>query len=172
MDLLWNSASLRLSCAVAFSRCAWATLRFAWAWVRLLRGMRGSILARSVPLLTSSPVWTGISRISPEAFDFTLSVRIGWIAPEAVAVTTMSRRATGTSEYGGAVSTLWQAAAPPTHPGGGPLGRLRPAPAPRPAEPGGASFVAGFAPPESASAASWAFGKPPAPVRRSRRGAG
>src|SRR5207253_6774676 len=111
MDLLWNSASLRLSCAVAFSRCAWATLRFAWAWVRLLRGMRGSILARSVPLLTSSPVWTGISRISPEAFDFTLSVRIGWIAPEAVAVTTMSRRATGTSEYGGAVSTLWQAAA-------------------------------------------------------------
>src|SRR2546429_6745802 len=102
MDLLWNSASLRLSCAVAFSRCAWATLRFAWAWVRLLRGMRGSILARSVPLLTSSPVWTGISRISPEAFDFTLSVRIGWIAPEAVAVTTMSRRATGTSEYGGA----------------------------------------------------------------------
>src|SRR2546430_7946798 len=84
MDLLWNSASLRLSCAVAFSRCAWATLRFAWAWVRLLRGMRGSILARSVPLLTSSPVWTGISRISPEAFDFTLSVRIGWIAPEAV----------------------------------------------------------------------------------------
>src|SRR2546430_864288 len=113
MDLLWNSASLRLSCAVAFSRCAWATLRFAWAWVRLLRGMRGSILARSVPLLTSSPVWTGISRISPEAFDFTLSVRIGWIAPEAVAVTTMSRRATGTSEYGGPVPTLWQAAPPP-----------------------------------------------------------
>src|SRR2546421_6485483 len=27
-------------------------------------------------------------------------------------VTTMSRRATGTSEYGGAVSTLWQAATP------------------------------------------------------------
>src|SRR5256885_7632377 len=113
MDLLWNSASLRLSCAVAFSRCAWATLRFAWAWVRLLRGMRGSILARSVPLLTSSPVWTGISRISPEAFDFTLSVRIGWIAPEAVAVTKLSRRATGTNQDRGAVPPLWQARAPP-----------------------------------------------------------
>src|SRR5437879_11819764 len=114
MVLLWNSASLRLSCAVAFSRCAWATLRFAWAWVRLLRGMRGSILARSVPLLTSSPVWTGISRISPEAFDFTLSVRIGWIAPEAVPVTTMPRRATGIREYAGADSTLWQEAPPAT----------------------------------------------------------
>src|SRR2546422_6627046 len=95
MDLLWYSASLRLSCAVAFSSCASATLRFAWAWVRLFCGMRGSIFARSVPFLTSSPVWTGISRISPEAFDFTLSVRMGWITPDAVAVTTMSRRATG-----------------------------------------------------------------------------
>ena len=74
--------------------------------------MRGSIFARSVPFLTSSPVWTGISRISPEAFDFTLSVRMGWITPDAVAVTTMSRRATGIREYGGADSTLWQAAPP------------------------------------------------------------
>src|SRR2546429_7555496 len=137
MDLLWNSASLRLSCAVAFSRCAWATLRFAWAWVRLLRGMRGSILARSVPLLTSSPVWTGISRISPEAFDFTLSVRIGWIAPEAVAVATMSRRATGASEYGGAVSTLWQGGAPPVTPGGVPRGGLGPGGPPPPRGGGG-----------------------------------
>src|SRR5438309_4157870 len=104
MDLLWYSASLRLSCAVAFSSCASATLRFAWAWVRLFCGMRGSIFARSVPFLTSSPVWTGISRISPEAFDFTLSVRMGWITPDAVAVTTMSRRATGIREYGGARS--------------------------------------------------------------------
>src|SRR2546428_12996531 len=115
MDLLWYSASLRLSCAVAFSSCASATLRFAWAWVRLFCGMRGSIFARSVPFLTSSPVWTGISRISPEAFDFTLSVRMGWITPDAVAVTTMSRRATGIREYGGADSTLWQAAPPAAH---------------------------------------------------------
>src|SRR5256885_16658380 len=139
MDLLWNSASLRLSCAVAFARWAWAALRFAWAWVRLLRGMRGSILARSVPLLTSSPVWTGISRISPEAFDFTLSVRIGWIAPEAVAVTTMSRRATGTSEYGGAVSTLWQAATPPLTAAGGTPKERGPDGPPSPRGPGGGS---------------------------------
>src|SRR5438046_5956736 len=114
MDLLWYRVSLRLSCAVAFSSWAWATSTFACAWVRLLRGIRGSILASSWPFWTSSPVWTGIARISPEAFDFTLKVRIGWIAPEAVAVTTMSRRATGTSEYGGAVSNLWQAATPAT----------------------------------------------------------
>src|SRR5205814_4540566 len=57
-------------------------------------------------------VGTGIARFSPEAVDFTLKVRIGWIAPEAVAVTTMSRRVTGTSEYGGADCTFWHAATP------------------------------------------------------------
>src|SRR2546428_9367947 len=74
--------------------------------------MRGSIFARSVPFLTSSPVWTGISRISPEALDFTLSVRIGWITPDAVAVTTMSRRAMAIFWYGGAASEWGDAAAP------------------------------------------------------------
>src|SRR5213078_1248841 len=97
----WYRVSLRLSCAVAFSSWAWATSTFACAWVRLLRGIRGSILA------SSWPFW-----ISPEALDFTLKVRIGWIAPEAVAVTMMSRRATGTSEYGGADCTFWHAATP------------------------------------------------------------
>src|SRR5439155_19373025 len=62
--------------------------------------------------LISTPVWPGILRLSPEGLALLLRVRLGWIAPEAVAVTTMSRRATGTSEYGGAVSTLWQAATP------------------------------------------------------------
>ena len=32
---------------------------------------------------------------SPDAFDFTLKVRIGWMTPDAVAVTTMSRCSTG-----------------------------------------------------------------------------
>src|SRR3989442_13791646 len=94
--------------------------------------MRGSIFARSVPFLTSSPVWTGISRISPEAFDFTLSVRMGWITPDAVAVTTMSRRATGTREYGGADSTLWQAATAPVAPAIAPGGGWRTAGPPLP----------------------------------------
>src|SRR5256885_1410245 len=48
MDLLWNSASLRLSCAVAFSRCAWATFRFASAWGRLLRSQAGQPAAGDV----------------------------------------------------------------------------------------------------------------------------
>src|SRR6266511_3657067 len=112
MDLLWYSVSLRLSCAVAFSSCASATVRFASAWVRSLRGMRGSIFASSCPRFTSSPVCTGISRISPEAFDFTLRVRIGWITPEADAVTTMSRCWTGIFSYSGAGCAFLQAATP------------------------------------------------------------
>src|SRR2546428_14078243 len=108
--------------------------------------MRGSIFARSVPFLTSSPVWTGISRISPEAFDFTLSVRMGWITPDAVAVTTMSRRATGIREYGGADSTLWQAAPPPLTAAVAP-GRGRGPAGPRPPPPAAAAFDGGRAGP-------------------------
>ncbi len=94
---LWNSSSLRLNCAVALSSCALATARLACACVRLFCGILGSTLASSWPRFTSSPVCTGIWRISPEALDFTLKVRIGWITPDAVADTTMSRRATGTA---------------------------------------------------------------------------
>src|SRR2546425_7368927 len=110
MDLLWYRASLRLSCAVALSSWALATARLASACVRSFRGMRGSIFASSCPFLTSSPVCTGMSRISPEALDFTLRVRIGWIAPEADGETTMSRCATGTFSYSGADCVLWQEA--------------------------------------------------------------
>jgi hypothetical protein len=59
--------------------------------------MRGSIRVSSWPFFTSSPVWTGISMISPHALDFTLNVRIGCITPDAVAVTTMSLCSTGTA---------------------------------------------------------------------------
>ena len=51
---------------------------------------------------TSSPVWTRISVIAPDACDLTCTVRIGWIVPAAEAVTTMSRRWTGTISYTGA----------------------------------------------------------------------
>ena len=53
--------------------------------------------ARSWPRCTSSPVWTGIAMISPEALDLTLSVSTGWITPEADTATTMSRGSTDTS---------------------------------------------------------------------------
>jgi hypothetical protein len=95
MDCDRYRASLRLSWAVAVCSCARALSSLACASVRFWRGMRGSIRASSWPFLTSSPVWTRISMISPHAFDFTLNVRIGWITPEALAVTTMSRRSTG-----------------------------------------------------------------------------
>ena len=58
--------------------------------------MRGSTFASNWPFFTSSPVWTGMAMISPDALDLTLRVRIGWITPDAVADTMMSRRATGT----------------------------------------------------------------------------
>src|SRR5947207_3429305 len=187
MDLLWYRVSLRLSCAVAFSSWAWATSTFACAWVRLLRGIRGSILASSWPFWTSSPVWTGIARISPEAFDFTLKVRIGWIAPEAVAVTTMSRRATGTSEYGGADCTFWHAAAPASTTALTTLScrltagrlcplrllrRLRLLLLPR-HPPAGTGFAAAAAPParrESTARGPCVSGRPPVPARQSRPG--
>src|SRR2546430_15831951 len=64
------------------------------------------------PFFTSSPVCTGMAMISPDAFDFTLRVRIGWITPEAVAVTMMSRRAAGVVVFGRTDSALLQPAAP------------------------------------------------------------
>src|SRR5438445_1355495 len=90
-------ASLRLSCAVAVSSCARALSSAACAWARFCWGMRGSIRANSWPFCISSPVWTGISMISPHALDLTMNVRIGCTTPDALAVTTMSRRATGTA---------------------------------------------------------------------------
>jgi len=47
-----------------------------------------------------------MAMISPDAFDLTLSVRIGWITPDAVADTTMSRRTTGTVSYAGTGASL------------------------------------------------------------------
>ena len=109
-----NSVSSRASWVVALSNCALATARFARAWSSALLGSRGSIRARSWPGRTSSPVWTRISMMSPDAWDFTSTVRSGWMAPAADAVTTMSRRSTATFSYTGAGCGLLA---------GGPAGR-------------------------------------------------
>ena len=105
-----NSVSARASCARALASCASATSSAACACSRLARGIRGSIFASSWPGRTSSPVSTGMPMISPDALDFTSTVRIGWTVPAADADTTMSRRSTGTFSYSWAGSARLQPA--------------------------------------------------------------
>ncbi len=70
--------------------------------------------ASKVPRWTRSPVCTGNSRISPEAFDLTSTTVSGRTAPAAWTVTEMSRVVTGTAWYTGSGSSLAQAAASAT----------------------------------------------------------
>jgi len=81
---------------VALSSCAFATSRLAWACVRLFWGMRGSTFASNLALLHLVARLDGHGDDLPDALDLTLRVRIGWITPDAVAETMMSRRATAT----------------------------------------------------------------------------
>ncbi len=90
-----NIWSARFFWAAAFAACAWATSRSAWAWLNAVVGSRRSTFTSVSPRCTMSPVSTRISRIVPEARDFTSTIWIGWMEPLASADTTMSRRVTG-----------------------------------------------------------------------------
>ena len=94
-----NIWSARRFCAAAFAACACATSRSAWAWLNAVVGSRRSTFTSVSPRCTMSPVSTRISRIWPDARDFTSTIWIGWTEPLASADTTMSRRVTVWGSY-------------------------------------------------------------------------
>ena len=98
IDWVLNSSSARRFCDVAL-----VELRLGHLEVGLGLGHRVPRRAgvdphqRASPRLTSWPVSTCRSRISPEALDFTSTTVSGWTVPDAWADTTMSRRSTGSA---------------------------------------------------------------------------
>ena len=64
---------------------------------RVARRCAGRPAPAASPRWTIWPVSTLMSRISPEALDFTSTTVSGWTVPEARAETTMSRCSTGTA---------------------------------------------------------------------------
>ena len=91
-----NSSFERDSWDSAVARRARMTSSWASAWASRLRGTRWSTRTSSWPRCTTWPVSTCISRISPEALDFTSTIVSGSTEPAARTATTMLRWVTGT----------------------------------------------------------------------------
>src|SRR5690606_22024604 len=97
MTFALSSSSDRAFCASAVFMRASATARSASACANALRTSRGSTSPSTSPRFTASPVSTCSAVISPDAFDFTSTRRIGSIRPAASAVTSSERRSAATN---------------------------------------------------------------------------
>ena len=92
-----KSSCWRFNCDRALASWALSTCSVARAVATSFSGIRLSTCSMSVPRRTTSPVWTLMSRISPDALDFTCTTVSALIAPDACAVTMMSRFCTATA---------------------------------------------------------------------------
>src|SRR5688572_13032141 len=99
-----RSLSPRASCARAVTRRAAAAATAASVCATWFRGVRGSMRTSSSPAATESPISAPSSRISPEAFDFTSTLLIGSMVPDASTTTARSPRSTIAVSYGTAGS--------------------------------------------------------------------
>ena len=95
MVLSATSLSARSICNLAMDWRDSAAFSAASAWARLLVGMRLSIRTSRAERSTGSPFSALIASISPEALDFSSTVRSGSTAPAASTNTRMSRSSTG-----------------------------------------------------------------------------